>query len=96
MLSTQHFRQDFVNPKSILLFELNGNLIGAQKPKVKQYATQQTSLVQQAPKRLEHGHRMICDGCPSLLGFGVGRLSCSNFLASTSGPTDLQSEDPET
>ena len=34
-------------------------------------------------KKLEHGHKMICDGFASLLGFGVGGWSYSNLLAST-------------
>ena len=34
-------------------------------------------------KRWEYGHRMIYDGVPSVLGFGVGRLSYSNFPSST-------------
>ena len=34
-------------------------------------------------QRLEYGHRTMCDGFPSFLGFGVGGRSYSNFLAST-------------
>ena len=34
-------------------------------------------------KRLGYGHRMLGDGCPSFLGFGVGGRSYGNFPAST-------------